>query len=149
MGRKLGRMLGLLVALAVVSGCATREQTGTLVGAGAGGALGYVVTDSGWGALLGAALGGLIGREVGQEMNRRDRERMGYVLSEVPAGQGYRWLNPDTDTYWEATPLDAYEAPGGIRCREFAVQARGREGDVDQTYGTACLQPDGTWEMAG
>jgi surface antigen len=150
MGRKLGWIMALLVALATVvgAGCATREQTGTLVGAGAGGVLGQVLTDSRWGALLGAAVGGFIGREVGQEMDERDRERMGYVLRDVPEGQEYGWLNPNTGTYWEATPLDTYESRNGTQCRDFAISAR-TEAESDATRGTACLTPDGTWEMAG
>lgn len=148
--RSLSKWIAVLVAvvMAIAAGCETRQQTGTLVGAGAGALLGRTLTDSGWGMLLGAALGGFVGREIGQEMDRRDQERMAYALREMPTGRSYGWVNPDTGTYWEMEPTETYRSPTGHPCREFSVLAR-IEGRAEETRGTACLTPDGTWEIVG
>ncbi len=131
-----------------LAGCATQQGTGTLIGTGAGAALGGAITGSGWGALAGAALGAAVGGSVGASLDQRDRERMAYALAQQPTNQPYQWVNPDTGAYWQVTPTGTYAAPQGYPCREFSVLARIR-GEVRETYGTACLQPDGTWQMAG
>jgi len=129
-------------------GCATQAETGTLLGGAGGAAIGGALTGSGWGALAGSVLGGLAGGAVGRELDARDRQRFGYALAEVPTHQPYAWTNPDTGAYWQVTPQETYRAPQGYPCREFSVLARVR-GQIEETYGTACLQPDGTWQMVG
>jgi osmotically inducible lipoprotein OsmB len=63
-------------ALATASGCATwgemsSAERGTLLGAGAGGAVGAAATRGGvLGTVGGAAAGGLIGHEVGKRSDR-------------------------------------------------------------------------------
>lgn len=141
----LALLVGLLSLLQLGCG-ATRGQTGTLVGGGAGAAIGGGLTGSGWGALAGAVLGGLAGGAIGTELDRLDRERMGYALAQVPPGQPYAWTNPNTGAQWQMTPRDMYTAPYGQQCREYSVLAR-IGGEIQETYGTACLQPDGTWQV--
>ncbi|MEJ2504331.1 MAG: glycine zipper domain-containing protein, partial [Gemmatimonadota bacterium] len=70
-------MSGLtLVAVVMLStGCANRQQTGTLVGAGAGAAVGAAVSKGSiWGALAGAAIGGTAGNLIGRHMDQQARE---------------------------------------------------------------------------
>lgn len=144
-------MSAIVAVLLMLSqlGCgATRAETGTLVGGAGGAALGGAITGSTWGALAGAVLGGLAGGAVGRELDYRDRQRFGYALAEVPTHQPYAWTNPDTGAYWQVTPQETFRAPEGYPCREFSVLARVR-GQIEETYGTACLQPDGTWQMVG
>ena len=145
-------MVTIASALALsIASCATQEGTGTLVGGTAGAALGGALTGSGWGALIGGGLGAAIGNRVGAEMDRRDRERMAYALSQVPTNQPYQWVNPDTGAAWQVTPQRPYASPAsppGYPCREFSVMAR-IGGRMQETYGTACLQPDGSWQMVG
>lgn len=142
-------VIAIVVALSLGAlGCATHQATGTLVGTGAGAALGGAITGSGWGALAGGALGAFIGNQVGASLDAQDRARMGYALAEAPSNQPYQWVNPDTGAYWQVTPQPPYASSGGYPCREFSVLARIR-GQAQETYGTACLQPDGTWQMVG
>jgi osmotically inducible lipoprotein OsmB len=69
-------IVAAVAALAMASGCSTWDsmsgaQKGTVIGAGAGGAVGAAATRGGvLGTVGGAAAGGLIGHEVGK---RRDR----------------------------------------------------------------------------
>jgi osmotically inducible lipoprotein OsmB len=73
---KAGRIVVAIAALAMASGCSTWDsmsgaQKGTVIGAGAGGAVGAAATSGGvLGTVGGAAAGGLIGHEVDK---RRDR----------------------------------------------------------------------------
>lgn len=141
-------MVAALVAL-IAAGCASRQQTGSIVGAGAGAAVGGALTGSTWGAIAGGALGAWAGSEIGAELDRRDQERIAYALREVPVGQEYSWVNPDTGAYWEVTPQQTYRAPQGYPCREFSMLGRGPRGEVHETTGTACLTPGDTWEIVG
>jgi hypothetical protein len=46
-----------------------------------------------------------------------------------------------------ATPTsDYYQGPGGQTCRQYGTTVY-MSGQPQTTYGTACLQPDGTWRM--
>ena len=62
------------LALAAMTGCASwgPTETGTAIGAAAGGAVGHAVTGgSTLGTVGGAAAGGLIGHEVGKRKENR------------------------------------------------------------------------------
>ena len=132
--------LGASLALGA---CATKAQTGAATGAVAGGALGAAIGDT-TGLLIGAALGGLIGHEVGRQMDREDQRRIAYALE---ANEAMRWENPNTGYQYEVRPTDTrYER--GLECREFRMLADDRSsGRPEEVHGTACRQPDGTWEL--
>jgi osmotically inducible lipoprotein OsmB len=57
---KFAAIVTLMTTLAACSGL-SRQQTHAAIGAGAGGALGYVLTGGPVGTIAGAAAGGLIG----------------------------------------------------------------------------------------
>jgi osmotically inducible lipoprotein OsmB len=57
---KFAAVAALMSSLAACSGL-SRQQTHAAIGAGAGGALGYVLTGGPVGTIAGAAAGGLIG----------------------------------------------------------------------------------------
>ena len=68
-------MGALVIGLA---GCATRSQTGALVGAGSGavvgGAIGHAAGNTAAGAIIGAAVGGAAGAVIGNYMDRQAAE---------------------------------------------------------------------------
>jgi outer membrane protein OmpA-like peptidoglycan-associated protein len=65
----------LALVAVMASGCANRQQTGSLIGAGAGAAVGAAVSDGSiWGVLAGAAIGGTAGNLIGRHMDRQARE---------------------------------------------------------------------------
>jgi surface antigen len=70
-----------------------------------------------------------------------------YALENNSGNQTSDWVNPDTGHAGTVTPVQTYEAAGGQPCREFitTIIVGGRE---EQGYGTACRQPDGTWQVA-
>ena len=56
------------------------------------------------------------------------------------------WNNQQTGNYGSVTPVQTYEPEPGRYCREFQQQVviGGKQQDA---YGTACRQPDGSWEI--
>lgn len=69
-----GAALVAVVAL-VGTSCSNRQQTGTLIGAGAGAAAGAAIgKGSVWGILAGAAIGGAAGNLIGKSMDEQARE---------------------------------------------------------------------------
>lgn len=73
--RKTLVLVGAVALVGTTSGCATKQGTGTLVGAGAGAALGAAVSGgSVWGILAGAAIGGTAGNLIGKNMDEQAKE---------------------------------------------------------------------------
>ena len=152
---KLSRPVPLLMAgalsLALV-GCAApggpNETGGTVIGGVLGGALGSQI-GGGRGrtvaTVVGALIGANIGANVGRSMDANDRMRTAQVFETVPTGQSSQWVNPDTRNQFAVTPTRTYER-GGAPCREYTMQAM-VGGRPDTVYGTACRQPDGTWQV--
>lgn len=79
--KKLAKVSSVLFLSAVLTSCATNQQTGTAVGAGAGAgigallgqAIGHNTTSTLVGAGIGAALGGLAGNQIGAYMDNQER----------------------------------------------------------------------------
>lgn len=61
----------VVLASSTLLGCATNEQSGTLVGAGAGALAGYAIAPhSVLGPVIGAGAGALVGNQVGRNVDR-------------------------------------------------------------------------------
>ncbi|HEX9488666.1 MAG TPA: glycine zipper domain-containing protein [Stellaceae bacterium] len=122
-------------------GAALGGATGGLIGSNIGKGQGRTVATVG-GVLVGLFVGGRIGRN----MDQLDQACAGQVLEHVPDRQTVAWQGQNEgDGYW-VTPTRSYDAGNGRYCREYTSDAvvAGRK---QQTYGTACRQPDGTWEI--
>lgn len=137
-------ILSVIVAFA---GCATREQTGQVIGGAAGAAAGSQVGDGSGrtiatigGAILGAAIGG----RIGSNMDDTDRRRTGLALENSRTGEITEWVNPDSGSRFVVRPTETYYADSGP-CREYTMDAR-IDGSNETIKGTACRQPDGIWQ---
>jgi surface antigen len=121
-------------------GAALGGATGGLIGSNIGKGKGRTVATVG-GVLVGLFVGGKIGRN----MDQLDQACAGQALERVPDGQTVVWQGQNQDGYW-VTPKRTYEASNGDYCREYTSEAviAGRR---QQTYGTACRQPDGSWQI--
>ncbi len=126
-----------------------RELAGQVVGGAVGAAVGSQfgkgdgqLVATGAGALIGVLLGG----EIGRSLDAQDRACVGRTLETVPTGQTVAWRNPDTGADYRTTPRRTYQTDSGRYCREYTTSATvgGRQ---QQVYGTACRQPDGSWEI--
>lgn len=116
---------------------------------GAGGAVAGAQFGKGTGKLAatagGALLGVLIGTEVGSSLDAADAACAHESLEFAETGQPVVWRNPDAGAQYRVTPVRTYEA-SGTYCREYTTQAQ-VGGRVQKAYGTACRQPDGSWQI--
>jgi len=152
------KMFTIIAVLAVtLAGCAypvgPSEGTGTLLGAGTGALIGSQI-GSGQGRVVAVALGTLAGALVGQDIGRTlDRADQAYMqqsaqrsLETLPSNQTGTWVNPDSGNTGSLTPTQTYQSNGRY-CREYR-QTVVINGTEEEAYGTACRQPDGTWQVA-
>lgn len=151
-----GVCLAMAMALStcLFTACQTapsKQDIGTAAGGVLGAAVGSQIGEgSGRTAAVigGALLGGLIGRSIGRYMDERDYRMAGQALETTPTDQSTTWRNPDTGYRYSLTPTRTYESQTGRPCREFVTEAY-IEGERQVVRGTACRQPDGTWEVIG
>ena len=146
-------MLVGLVSLPLISGCATKMETGAVVGALTGGALAYGLgQDSSkkelW-TVLGIGLGAMIGQNIGKQLDERDRYLMAqtfeHTMEKAPTNSTGQWQNPDTGHGGTITPTNTI-VTNGTPCREF-TQTVSIGGQMQEAYGTACRQADGSWKI--
>ena len=134
-----------------LGGYGTKQTVGAGAGAVAGGLAGSQI-GSGSGQLVatgaGVLLGALLGSEVGKSLDRAD---MAYARQanqrayDAPVGQTITWNNPESGNHGSVTPRrDGYSSAGRY-CREYeqVIYVDGRQ---ETAVGTACQNPDGSWE---
>ena len=151
-------MAGALAATLLIAGCSngssygTKETVGTLTGGALGGLLGAQI-GHGDGQLaataVGALAGAFVGNQIGQGLDEVDRERAveaQTVAAQAPVGESVTWSNPETGHYGTVTPTREGTSTSGRYCREFEHTIF-VGGEQKQAYGTACRQPDGSWEV--
>ena len=84
------------------------------------------------------------------ETPRADRAAMGQATQQAletnQSGQSAEWSNPDSGHYGSVTPQPAYKNTSGQYCREFQQEVV-IDGRTESAYGTACRQPDGSWQI--
>ena len=142
-----------ILALSVLTSCETKQQQGALMGAAAGGLIGSQFGgDSGGKALgigIGALLGGLAGGAIGKSMDEQDKMKMQRTtqraLERSRTGQTSSWRNPDSGHSGTVTTTRTFQNNGRY-CREF-TQTITVGGKTQKGYGTACRQPDGSWQI--
>ena len=141
------------LALGACEGRGDKEIGGTLIGAGLGGLAGSQI-GSGTGQLAavgaGVLLGGLLGSQVGKSLDRADQayaaQTYSNTLETAPTGQTSTWVNPDSGNQGTYTPTKTYQTDAGQYCCEFQ-QTITVGGQTESAYGTACRQPDGSWQI--
>jgi surface antigen len=103
-----------------------------------------------WATGAGVLLGGLLGSEVGKSMDKTDRlymeQQTNRALETAPINQQSTWRNPDTGNNGYITPRRTYQNPDGRYCREFSQTINIGQRREEAT-GTACRNPDGTWQI--
>ena len=126
-----------------------REALGAVLGGVVGGVAG---SELGRGqhrevaTIAGALIGVLVGKSIGRSLDRADQYCTGQTLEYAPDRQAVEWRDPDSQARYRVVPTGTYEARDGRYCREYTSQAS-IGGQQQQTYGTACRQPDGSWEV--
>lgn len=148
----------LMLVTIGLSGCqATQGRSNNeLIGGGAGAILGGIVgaqvgSGSGrlWATGAGVLLGALVGSEIGGSLDPADRAYASNAhveAQQAPIGRKITWNNPESGNHGSVTPIrDGYDQSGEY-CREYQqnITVGGRQ---ETGYGTACLRPDGQWEI--
>lgn len=135
----------------LLCGCANyqsqQEQTGVVIGGVLGGALGSQI-GAGHGRtaaiILGSLAGAAVGGAIGHSMSESDKRNTAQSLENVRTGVPTTWRNPDTGNRYVMVPTRTYDS-AGAPCRDYTVDAviAGRQ---ERVFGTACRQPDGSWQ---
>jgi surface antigen len=148
---------------------------GTVVGAGLGGWAGSSI-GRGTGRLAatgaGVFLGGALGNSIGSSMDRANGGYGGYAYASpyydqptvyepnyvapyAPPPPSVVYLQPEVvykqadNVYVSGGYVGDYDATPDADthfCREYTQETR-INGTIQESYGTACLQPDGTWKI--
>ena len=147
--------LGTLMIL-VLTGCAEVSQNpkttiGALGGAAVGGLIAGAAGGNSAGIAAGVIGGGLLGGLVGNVLDERDRRLAAQgthrALETTPSGKSVPWTNPDNGHAGTVTPVHTSQTPNGAYCREYetTIMINDRQ---ERSYGRACRQPDGSWQIA-
>jgi surface antigen len=130
----------------------TKQTLGTGAGAIGGGLLGSQIGGGKgqlWATGAGVLLGALVGSEIGSSLDRADQAYMGQAESRAHTaaiGETISWNNPQSGHYGTYTPVRDGTSSAGRYCREYQ-QTVYVGGQKQSAYGTACQQPDGTWQV--
>ncbi|MEO1720158.1 MAG: glycine zipper 2TM domain-containing protein [Pseudomonadota bacterium] len=121
-------LLLILIGTLGLSACAgefDRSESGTVIGAVAGGILGNQVGRGKGRAVAtvaGALIGGIVGHEIGRSMDEQDRRLAQNAelraLEDGRTGRPIAWRNPDSGHYGEVIPRRAYERENRT-CRDY------------------------------
>lgn len=126
----------------------SRQQSGTVIGAVAGGIIGNQF-GSGKGKALatatGVVVGGLIGSEIGRDLDEADRRAALAAESRaLEYDEESNWRNEETGHYGTIRPRRSYKRAGRV-CREYEHRVY-IDDEPEILVGTACRQPDGSWK---
>ena len=151
-------LLGLAVTACAgdpVSGTGPKENTGTLVGALAGGLIGSQICG-GTGeriaaGVAGATIGGIVGNRIGMAMDDEDKRRAYaaqiQALESGPSGAPVAWRNPASGRYGSVVPGPAYDQ-GVMKCRQYTHTIY-IDGQPQAARCAACRNLDGSWTPVG
>lgn len=118
---------------------------GAVIGSSFGKGNGRVV-----GGVIGALGGAYLGNQIGASLDRADmtyyNQAQQQALETSQPGQTLPWNNPQSGNSGSFTPSNYYQNQSGQYCREFN-QTVNVGGKMEKAYGTACRQPDGSWQI--
>ncbi|MDD4616100.1 MAG: glycine zipper 2TM domain-containing protein [Alphaproteobacteria bacterium] len=145
----------VIFSLTTLSVDAARADSAELIGTGLGMAMGGLVGSQfgkGSGQLVstgvGVAVGGAIGNSIVQDMEKEPSYAPStYAPSGEPAPVVFNSYTPN----YVAPPAPPPASPTtyvdkDTYCRPYSQEIK-IDGQVQESFGTACLQPDGTWRI--
>jgi surface antigen len=155
MRRALIIAIALILPMTLVAcGPGNKQGTGTIVGAVAGGAAGAAIggrKNRIPGVAIGALAGGIIGNQIGRALDEEDRRIAAaaeyQALEYGQPGQPTPWDNPQNQHRGQIVPGKPYQQ-GSQHCRSYTHTIY-VGGEPQTARGTACRQPDGTWQTVG
>ena len=105
---------------------------------------GFYYRDNDAARFLGLTALSFIALSALNESQQRAHEEAMIRATSAPVGDAVEWSQGGNRG--SVVPLREGQTPDGRQCREFQqnVTIGGRE---EEAYGTACMQPDGTWQV--
>lgn len=146
--------IGVSAALALsLAGCGPQtgpnEAGGTIIGAVAGGAIGSLFGGGAGKAaaiVAGTMIGGFLGNQIGKNMDENARQQAyAAQMNAINAGQAQSWRSP-SGAYGSVTPGPVYVDQGSQACRQY-THTIVVDGKRQTGTGTACRNPNGTWQI--
>src|SRR3546814_4149494 len=95
--------------------------------------------------LAGTIVGFIVGGEVGRSMDRADALCIDQALEHAGDGEIVTWTSDRQ--HYQVKPEGSFQTADGRYCREYRASSTVGS-DTVQTYGTACRQPDGSWQRS-
>ena len=143
--------MAVLTVFTLLPGCTnvSKQDVGTVSGGVLGGLVGSRFGQGGGQVLatgIGVMAGALIGGAIGKNMDDTDRMKMNAAMEKNSVGQPAYWKNDKTGNSYTVTPTKNVSLNGNPYCREYRTTAN-IGGKMQQIYGTACRQPDGSWQI--
>lgn len=88
----------------------------------------------------------------GYQLTRADLQTMAksfsVALNKSPDRHAVEWVNPGSGLQGSTVPLKSFRTSYGQVCREYLTTVQ-YPGALQQQFGTACRQADGSWKTAG
>ena len=78
-------------------------------------------------------------------MDAQDQANMQNAITTTPVNSQAQWTNQQSGVTYTVTPVKQYKSDNKY-CREYQTKVT-VSGKTQDAYGTACQQPDGTWEI--
>jgi surface antigen len=93
--------------------------------------------------IVGALIGSQVGKDIGASIDRTDEAKAQAALNR---NQPTTWVNPDTNAEITVNPERTFQREDSRYCREYTTEIV-VAGRTEKGYGTACKEPDGSWDM--
>lgn len=139
--------LSLTIMLSSCAGGPNKAGMGAAGGAAGGALIGQAIGHNTEATLIGAVAGGLLGYIIGNEMDKYDRQQLNHVYERGVSGQTNAWRNPDSGNSYQVTPQPAYSNPTTDQpCRQAKIQSV-IDGKQETVYSTACRDNYGHWRL--
>jgi surface antigen len=131
----------------------TDDGRNTALGLAAGGTAGALIGAASshhghtrWGATAGGAiLGMLLGGTIGGAVDAANQSCTATAVAYGPVGTPVAWADPNANVQYQVVPTRQYNTNGQL-CRDYQANAA-IDGQWQQVHGTACQQPDGSWQI--
>ena len=153
------RSISAVMLIVMLAGCAQTGQSiadnpkttlGGMLGAAGGGLIAAAAGGGTAGIIGGVLIGGLLGGAIGNKLDQNDKQMAAQsaqtALENARTGQASTWNNPDSGNSGTITPTKTFQDASGQYCREYQQKIT-VGGEQHQAYGTACRQPDGSWQI--
>jgi surface antigen len=75
-------------------------------------------------------------------------DHFNHAMESAVTGQSVNWTNPSSGYQVQVSPTRTFQQANSTYCREF-TQSVIAKSDPSTTHGTACRQPDGSWQIVG